>query len=128
LERKEEIGFSQVMKALMLLTTILLLGACATTPTMKSVAGVYEQDTTRLVFRENGIFEYHINRTKWDHKGGGKWTITKEGEIHVEWGDGDIVTHRINKDGSITDIARISKDGKRKEIEIENRTTWKKIN
>ena len=45
----------------MLLTSILLLGACATTPTMKSVAGEYElkrgEDTVGLVLLENGIVE-----------------------------------------------------------------------
>ncbi len=45
------------MKVLMLLTTILLLGACATTPTMKSVAGTYESvghpHLYKLVFLEN---------------------------------------------------------------------------
>ena len=45
----------------MLLTSILLLGACATTPTMKSVAEEYElkigEDTVGLILLENGIVE-----------------------------------------------------------------------
>ena len=115
------------MKTLMLLTTILLLGACATTPTMKSVAGTYESvghpHLYKLVFLENGAMENYVSGNKTDEN---KWEVVN-GEIHVTYNkEGVIVVHRINKDISITWIARIW-DGKRKDLPKEEQQTYKKI-
>ena len=91
----------------------------------KKVIGAYESTwlTTpwpRLVLLENGITEAYLNGKKYD----GKWKIV-DGEIHTD--DGDIGVWRINKDRSITHIANIDKDGKRKEIPKGEQTTFKRI-
>ena len=102
------------MKNTLLVIVVLLVSACATTPTMKSIVGTYafKEDgyTFRMVLLENGIGEIYMNSEK---GGEGKWKITKEGEIHATDADSDIGVIRINKDGSITTITYIPKDGKR---------------
>jgi len=104
------------MKVLILLSTILLLGACATTPTMKSVAGTYERKivghTLRLVLLENGVYEYHFNGENIEDEY--KWKISEEGELYETAPNGDVGVFSINEDRSITPIAAI-KDGKREE-------------
>ena len=116
------------MKVLILLTSILLLGACATTPTMESVAGTYEMkkdgDTYRAVLLENGVFEEYENGKKEEIEH--KWSISKEGEIHVEYKHGWVGIVRINPDGSTTGIAVII-DCKRTDIPKEEQPTSKKI-
>jgi len=99
--------------------------------------------------RENGIAEYYFETSK-DRADGGpsriikwrtKWKITKDGELHVEFNDltraklsvpvqemEEVEVYRINKDGSITQIAQIDKDGKRKDYPKEEQITYKKIN
>ena len=58
----------------------------------------------------------------------GKWKLTKEGELHDTYSNGYIAVYRINKDGSITEIAEIRKGGKRKEHPKDNQIyTYKKI-
>jgi len=123
------------MKNLILLIAVMVLSACATTSTMKSVAGTYELkkdgDTYRGVLLENGISEGYINGKKYEE---GKWRISKEGEMHLSnspvrgsVAKGYTEVCRINKDGSITLIAVIPKDGKRTDIPKENQFTSKKI-
>ena len=116
------------MKNIILLITVMVLSACATTSTVKSVAGTYELkidgDTYRSVLLENGIVESYKNGKK---RSEAKWKISKEGELYVTSSDGFIVVYRINKDRSITVIAFISKDGKRREALKENQFTYKKI-
>ena len=74
----------------------------------KKVVGTYEniedEDTYRVVLLENGVFEDYLNGDK-DKEG--KWTINKDGEMHVEWEEGNVTVCRINEDGSITFIATI---------------------
>ena len=115
------------MKYLLILITIMLVG-CATTPTMKSVAGTYEMkkdgDTYRAVLLENGVFEEYENGKKEETEH--KWSISKEGEIHVEYKHGWVGIGRINPDGSTTGIAVII-DGKRTDIPKEEQPTSKKI-
>tara|TARA_B110000495_G_C22765114_1_gene447883 strand:+ start:297 stop:683 length:387 start_codon:yes stop_codon:yes gene_type:complete len=116
------------MKILLILTTILLLGACTTTPLKKKVVGEYERESTdgttyRLVFLENGAMKNYLSGQKTDEN---KWAIVN-GEIHVTYNKEAVtVVHRINTDISITWIARIW-DGKRKALPKEDQFTYKRI-
>ena len=107
----------------------MVLSACASMPTMKSVAGTYEgkesPNGVRLVFLDNGIFETYKNGKKDEVEH--KWSISKEGELHVTYSDVGIVACRINKDGSITEITRTSIEGERVVIPKNYQTTYKKI-
>ena len=81
----------------------------------EKVVGEYEitgKDTVRVVLLRDGIVESYLNGNK--REKGGKWGIGKDEELHIEDEDFTCV-YRINQDGSITVIARISKDGKREE-------------
>ena len=88
----------------------------------KKVIGTYEMKggfskstefTIRAVLLDNGICEWYTNGNKLLY--GARWEIVKEG-IHVKEDlTGYIKVFRINEDGSITIVARIDKDGKRKE-------------
>ena len=117
------------MQKIILLITVMVLSACASMPAMKSVAGTYENteggSSDRFVFLENGAAEAYINGKKAEEEA--KWEISKEGELYVTDPDGDIEIARINKDRSITLIARIDADGKRKDIPKEGQPTAKKI-
>ena len=75
------------MNILILLSTILLFGACAITPTLEEkVVGTYELKrgdagrTLRYIFIENGRVEGYIKGEKWKEA---KWSINKEAEIHI---------------------------------------------
>jgi hypothetical protein len=100
----------------------------------EKVVGTYEfkvnGETYRDVFLENGVVETYENGlfkpTDWLKKYEGKWSISKEGELHYIHWDGDIWVYIINKDGSITDIAKI-RDGKREDTPKEEQYTGKKI-
>jgi len=95
----------------------------------QKVVGEYEfktdEDTVRLVLLENGIWEGYVNGKK--SKGDCKWSISKDGELHIIGKDGDGGVYRINKDGSMTIIADTYKDGKREDVPKENQRTFKKI-
>ena len=116
------------MKNTLLVIVALLVGGCASTPTMKSVAGTYEvkvgENTVRMVVLENGNFEGYINDKQDSEEG--KWSISEEGELHCVDEDGDIGVFRINEDGDITWIAEIDTEGKRTDFPKEDQTTWKK--
>ena len=107
----------------------MVLSAYATTSTVKSVTGAYEhkrgENTFRMVFLENGISEGYHNGKKREEEG--KWKLTKEGELHDTYSNGNILIFRINKDGSITIIARIDAVGKREEAPKDKQMTFKKI-
>ena len=94
----------------------------------EKVVGTYEGkkdgDTYRTVLLENGVLEDYINGGKY---GEAKWSISKEGEMHVTEQDGIIAVLSINKDGSITNIAVIDKDGKREDTPKEHQYISKKI-
>ena len=83
----------------------------------EKVIGTYELkedgNTERVVLLDNGIMELYKNGKKEDRDG--KWKITKEGELQVTIADGGIIVFSINKDGSITAIAEITKDGERED-------------
>ena len=94
----------------------------------EKVVGTYEHkdkdgDTYRGVFLENGVFENYRNGKKLEEDY--KWSIRKDGELHIADKDG-IVVFRINKDGSITAIAEIIRN-KRKDLPKEDQVTIKKI-
>ena len=105
------------MKELTLLIVVLLVGACTTAPRAESVAGEYEfkedGDTWRLILLDNGITKSYKNGEK---GGWSKWEIV-DGVIHVEEGNAGIKgIFRINKDGSLTEIAGIDKDEKQYDL------------
>ena len=114
------------MKNTLLLTAVLLLAACATVPTMTSVAGEYEnkegEDIYRCVFLENGVAYQYVNGKKENEL---KWEIV-DGEIRVIFEEG-IAVYSVNFDGSMTFIAIIDKDGKRKNYSKEEQEPVKKI-
>jgi len=130
------------MKVLIQLTSILLLGACATnthkekstaaklvkklTPEEKKIVGTYELknggDTFRNVFLDSGVLEAFEKGKKCEEEY--KWTIVGK-EVHVEWGNGRVLIYRINSDGSLTDIATII-DGERKDRRKEYQFIYKK--
>jgi len=138
-----------MQKSLIVLVVGLLTVGCGPTPEEKqkalrdSVVGEYEfkerRNTYKLVFLENGIVEGYINGQK--DKENYKWSISKEGKIHVEDKYGEIHVFSINKYHkpsslrlalgmvkSITRIAIIEKDGERTDIPKEDQDTSKKIN
>ena len=77
----------------------------------------------KLVFLENGVCEWYLNGKKGEEA---KWSISKEGELHVTDGSSSLDVVRINKDGSITFIADI-RNGERDDYAIEDQGTLKKI-
>jgi len=93
----------------------------------KRVIGTYEVkvdgETFRDVYLENGVVEGYVDDKKDEEEG--KWSISKEGELHFIYENGDIVVFRINKDGSITIITYIDKDGEREDYPKEDQHTYK---
>ena len=75
------------------------------------------------VYLANGNFEDYLDGEKQEE---GKWKVV-DGELHVEGETFVVLVSRINKDGSITDIAYIPKDGKRVDLPKEDQDTFKKI-
>ena len=96
--------------------------------TKEDVVGTYEikEDgySFRLVLLEDGIGEGYENGKK-EH-GDAEWELV-DGELHVAPPDEGTRVLKINKDGSITSIARIDADGKREEVPKERQMTLKKI-
>ena len=94
----------------------------------EKVIGTYElkedENAGRLVFLDNGVAESYSTGKKDEEA---TWKLTKEGEIHTTYPNGNISVGRINKDGSITAIAFIRKDRKRIDIPKEQQLTFKKI-
>jgi len=116
------------MKNLILPIAVIILSVCASMPTVKSMAGTYEEKEhgdARLVLLKNGIFEAYEKGKK---DKGGKWKINKEDELHLSDSRNIfIVIVKINKDGSITIVARIDAFGKRVEFEKEEQLAYKRI-
>jgi len=102
------------MKNLILLTAVLYVSACAGTPTVKSIAGVYEVradgNIWRTVFLANGVAEYYTNDKKYSET---SWAISPDGEILSERKDGFAGVYVLNKDGSLTRVAHIDRTMKR---------------
>ena len=95
----------------------------------EKVVGEYEfkddKDTRfRMRVLENGVLESNIKDKQREEDF--KWSISEDGELHVEAGDGIILVFRINKDGSITAVAGIDKDG-RDDKPKEKQRTFKRI-
>ena len=101
----------------------MLVGGCATTPTMKSVVGTYSRSgwlPATYTFLENGEVENYDDGLTYHHI----WKIVDE-EIQVKlqtmW-----LVFRINKDKSITLIAAI-RNGRRNSLPKKRQGTYKKI-
>ena len=94
----------------------------------EKVVGTYEfkvdGDTFKVVLLENGNGELYGDGQKVSEA---EWKISEEGEMHAIDGSGLITVHRINKDGSITNIAMIDKDKKRTDWPKEDQWILKKI-
>ena len=113
------------MKYITLIIGLSVMGCL--TPGEK-VSGIYEQKRGKddaetlatLVLLENGVhFVYKEGKSL-------KWEI-KDKEIHAVNADGDIGVFRINPDDSLSKMATIDKDGKRKDLEKKEQLTLKKI-
>jgi len=129
------------MKVLILLSTILLLGACAITTLEEKFAGIYEaktgEGTYKAVLLENGVCvhtEQWFNGKSWKRNvQTNKWKIV-DGEIHVSSylppasSYTHSVVYKINEDGSFTGVAiKEQKTDKRTDIPKEEQDTYKKI-
>ena len=138
------------MKNTLLVIAVLIIGACgkdkepltktkvtdnnATKPakeiTEEDVVGAYEHyydgraDTIKYVILANGIAESYLNGTKIERIG--NWIISKEGELYIQFYPSTDV-YRINKDGSLTEIATAHVDGTIKDKPKEYQETYKKI-
>jgi len=115
------------MKNLILLIVVMVLSACATTPTMKSVAGTYailfkgQILGLKTTFFENGKVTHHrIGVAESTFKIVGK-------EIHHKVGPYEINVYEKKLNGDLIAIAEIDKDGKRKELSKGNQFLWEKI-
>jgi len=88
-----------------------------------SAVGTYEGKDVgdTLVFLDNGVFEAYEDGEKEEE---GKWKIINK-EIYFEIDD-EHGFLKINKDGSLTEIARI-RDGERTDFPKERQITFKKI-
>ena len=93
----------------------------------EKVVGTYEGKiddyAVRLALLDNGVLENYEDGKKRDEA---KWKIV-DGDIHSPTAIGITGVLIINKDGSLTTIARIGKDGKRRDIPKEDQLTFKKI-
>jgi hypothetical protein len=100
----------------------------------EKVVGTYEMKipqakeiSIRMVFLENGVYEGYINIggefEGWVKEIETKWSISREGEVHSILEEG-IGVLKINKDGSLTAIALIDKDGKRGDYPKEKQGTF----
>ena len=118
-----------ITKTILTIVAILFANACATTPTVKSVAGAYEHNPTnqKLILEKNGEFGQ-------THKGKsfskGHWEIVN-GELRKTYTEpkdhvGITNVFRINKDGSLTHISYLV-EGKRHEMLIDKQRSWRKL-
>ena len=94
----------------------------------EKAAGTYEfkedGDTYRMVSLENSVLEGYKNGKKLEEEC--KWKAV-DGEMHVTSPKGKIIVYRINKGGSITAVAVLSREGEREEAPKEEQITAKKI-
>ena len=96
----------------------------------KKVVGTYELElkkfgeTHRYVLLDNSTVEYYLDGKKEEAEH--KWSIVDK-EVHIERENRAVSVFSINKDESITGIATIDEDGKRKEILKEHQYTREKI-
>ena len=96
----------------------------------EKVIGTYELElkkfgeTQRYVLLDNSTVEYYLDGKKEEAEH--KWSIVDK-EVHIERENRAVSVFSINKDESITGIATIDDDGKRKEILKEHQYTREKI-
>ena len=118
------------MKNIILLIAVMVVSACASMPTMKSMAGIYEakisKDSFKTVFLGTGKVEIYYNDIKINE---GDWSVVGR-EVHAESSKGETGILRINSKArgysTLTDIASIV-DGKRIDLPKEEQLTYKKI-
>jgi len=95
----------------------------------KMVIGEYQyqqgENSFRLAFQEKGIAEWYSNGKQLGK--GVKWGVSGDAELHIDNLDAGILVYRINGDGSITQIAILFKDGKRRDLMPQEQLTWKRI-
>ena len=92
------------------------------TPMEKWVVGTYEVDEYRLTINGNGTSAAYFLGKKVDES---RWK-TVDGEIHFI-NEGGVSIVRVNRDGSLTEIANIPKGGKRISTPKTSQLTFKKI-
>ena len=114
------------MKSLIVLAVGLLTVGCATTPTMKSVAGTYALGdcpeilalSGKTTFLENGkVINSRLGA------GGGTFEIVGK-EVHF-FGNG-VAVFKVKPNGDLNWIADI-KNGKRKDLSKTSQMTWIKL-
>ena len=124
------------MKNIILIISVLLIGACFTTPTVENITGksydyIKDGDAYRIEFlgtKKIRLAEEYENGIRlWAYK----WSIV-DGEIHLDLLEplykpsGNIVVLRNDMYNDLTKIAKI-RDGKRTDFPKEKQTTIKKI-
>ena len=99
----------------------------------EKVVGTYEGKidgyAVRLALLDNGVLEPYDGAWKsWSTFFSAKWKIV-DGDIHLPNASttGSTGVLIIDKDGSLTTIARIGKDGKRRDNPKEDQMTFKRI-
>jgi len=121
------------MKQVLLMIAVVVLVGCASTPTMKSVAGTFEgtteRETIRIVLLNNGQMKAYENGGKIDLPL--KWRIT-DGEVVLSSGGWtadfeDDMFLLIERNGNLTLVAE-GINGVRKNLPKEERVTFNKIN
>ena len=106
------------MKNIILVIVVLFVMGCGKlqpplTPQQmaEKVIGEYQytqgDNSFRLAFPEKGIAEWYSNGKQLGK--GVNWGISGDGELHIDNLDIGTLVYRINKDGSITQIAIIFK-------------------
>ena len=118
------------MKYITLIIGLLVVGCSTPVKELtlrEKVVGAYEikegERSFRLVLLEDGHGKNYLDGKK---KGEVKWEIL-DVEMHIIDKYGVRFVSRINKDGSLTDIAVIDAVGKRKDIPKDKQVTIKKI-
>ena len=113
------------MKYITLIIGLLVVGCLIPEEKVVGTYAPFGSSSRRLVLLENGMVESDDDGMV-ESDEPYKWSISEDGELHVIDEDGDIGVYRINKDGSLTLIARIQ-EGKREEAPKEYQFTAKKI-
>ena len=121
-----------ITKTILTIVAILFANACSTTPTVKSVAGIYDNkgtETFKLLLTEDGkcVQNQEGKPNVWK----GHWEIVN-GELRLTVKEpkkdyAKINVHKINSDGSITQIRWLGV-GEKQEIPRDKQATYKKLN
>jgi len=103
----------------------------------EKAVGTYERKdkrgyTWRWVFLDNGTRETWVTAPwktgkPYHSHSEGKWKISKEGEMHIQYKDGRSEFYRINKDGSLSQTVLRDEDGEVVAGSGIAQTKWEKI-